>query len=1003
GSRRVMAAAGEERAADLMLKCVEEGRVDVLCSILSQLKDKPDFHEQVDIVCCKDGSLLHRAVALNSTDAVNALLANGVNPCVQSDGGKTAYQCCKSDAVRNAFVQEVLKAITLSNNGRLCQLISSGIPVDAVDSPASRNTLLNWAADFSTVEIVRTLCDSGASVNLPNAKGETPLLTAVKRGEEGIVRQLLAAGADPKAKTVKGEDAFEIATKKGGGLLPLLSADTVTRGIRRTASVESMEFDRQSIVSCETSTAALFNDRSAEFKSGRPECWTDMLWPQPKLVRVNGAARAFQLPKDNRLKIYFDDSSDGCPRRLMQAIQISAPLLNSAGLEMDYRGHKTADHDKEDASLDGRVTVGVWDDRRKSGAYCLAIEAAGIEITACDYAGVRYAMATLVQIVRLHRYAAKHAASQQQQNGHASPPAPPTSNGTSSSSHHHAVPAPLASDPDQFYLPGILTNGDIPSLTVRDEPDRTFRAIYQDFSGCRILNTETLLQLATRLSYCKANYLFVNFEVRTTDRYQLPYTNRDLFHMSQVCDELFVTLVPSLDLQSNYIEPLGCRTIIDHFLDDFPLSKAAHFGPNIASILIANRQVLAAVQRRVKRIFLSVEVDEKNAAALSRVPPYVTLCVEGRFPFEAERLLNPRVSLVLRFSTGDDGYLCAAPDSTAKKALLAAKLGERSTVVGTMVCELSTGCEIVPPSLSYIPLLAAVGVGWNCAVDMRRFAFLLPRITAHHVLLDGGMVALFEQASTLGRVEHQLTRFSCGSWRPGQDGGDFDLAATAAALSVSPSGVAISPPPPANASKRSTGTALPYSSSNAVLAPASSSSSLPPISVFVEIILNPENLALDRLTPVIFKKARIELRRSLRALDDARRSLPYNFELALVLAEIKLVTELLVLASRIGQSLCQHGGSFLASNNNVNGGLDADRKRSDTGIPYSPGRVGVGHLPLAIRTDLANSLLEIRAQFQHVWLSRSIPSTLPNALKIFDNLFKALLPPDLQEFGKQLL
>lgn len=42
---------------------------------------------------------------------------------------------------------------------------------------------------------------------------------------------------------------------------------------------------------------------------------------------------------------------------------------------------QTADHDKEDASLDGRVTVGVWDDRRKSGAYCLAIEAAGIEIT----------------------------------------------------------------------------------------------------------------------------------------------------------------------------------------------------------------------------------------------------------------------------------------------------------------------------------------------------------------------------------------------------------------------------------------------------------------------------------------------------------------------------------------------------------------------------------------------------------------------------------------------
>ncbi|GMT12433.1 hypothetical protein PFISCL1PPCAC_3730, partial [Pristionchus fissidentatus] len=998
---RVMAAAGEERAADLMLKCVEEGRVDVLCSILSQLKAKPDFHDQVDIVCCKEGTLLHRAVAIDSTDFVNALLANGVNPCVQSDGGKTAYQCCKSDAVRNAFVQEVLKAITLANNGRLCQLISSGIPVDSVDSASSKNTLLNWAADFSTVDIVRTLCDSGASVNAANTKGETPLLTAVRRGDEEIVRQLLAAGGDPKAKTAKGEDAFEIATKKGGALLPLLSAETVTRGIRRTASVESMDFDRQSMISCETSTAALFNDRSAEFKSGRPECWTDMLWPQPKLVRVNGAARPFQLPKDNRLKIYFDDSSDGCPRRLMQAIQISAPLLNSAGLEMDYRGHKTADHDREDASLEGRVTVGVWDDARKSGSYCLAIEANGIEITASDYAGVRYAMATLVQVVRLHRYAVKHAQHLQQQNGHSASNGTTAHHGTVQNRSDKCYPYMSVKINLQFHLPGILTTGDIPSMTVRDDPDRTFRAIYQDFSGCRILNTETLLQLATRLSYCKANYLFVNFEVRTTDRYQLPYTNRDLFHMSQVCDELFVTLVPSLDLQSNYIEPLGCRTIIDHFLDDFPLSKAAHFGPNISSILIANRQVLAAVQRRVKRIFLSVEVDEKNASSLSRVPPYVTLCVEGRFPFDVERLLNPRVSLVLRFSTGDDGYLCAAPDSTAKKALLAAKLGEKSTVVGTMVCELSTGCEIVPPSLSYVPLLAAVGVGWNCSVDMRRFAFLLPRITAHHVLLDGDMVALFEQASTLGRVEHQLTRFSCGTWRPGQDAGDFDLASTAAALSVSPSAVAVSPPFLLFAAKRNFATALPYSARYRIHAAPYPSSSLPPISVFVEIILNPENLALDRLTPVIFKKARIELRRSLKALDDARRLLPYNFELALVLAEIKLVTELLVLASRIGQSLCVHGGSYMSNNN---GALhEADRKRSDTGIPYSPGRVGVGHLPLAIRTDLANSLLEIRAQFQHVWLSRSIPSTLPNALKIFDNLFKALLPPDLQEFGKQLL
>ncbi|VDK59131.1 unnamed protein product, partial [Cylicostephanus goldi] len=236
----------------------------------------------------------------------------------------------------------------------------------------------------------------------------------------------------------------------------------------------------------------------------------------------------------------------------------------------------------------------------------------------------------------------------------------------------------------------ISLDGTIPSLTVRDQPDRPFRAIFQDFSGCRILNTETLLQLATRLSYCKANYLFVNFEVRTTDRYQLPYTNRDLFHMMQVCEELFVTvhknnfvlqLVPSIDTQSNYIEAGAAREIIEHFLDDFPLSKTAHFGPNLSSILIANRKVLASIQRRVPRIFLSSHVDEKNAALLSSIPTYVTLCIEGSYPFDADKLLSPRVSIVLRFSTGDDGYLCAAPDSTAKKAMLAARLGENCNVL----------------------------------------------------------------------------------------------------------------------------------------------------------------------------------------------------------------------------------------------------------------------------------------------------------------------------------
>ncbi|CAJ0950035.1 unnamed protein product, partial [Mesorhabditis belari] len=941
--------AAEESASVLLLKCVDEGRIDVLCSILSQLKAQANFHEEVDGILPNGATLLHHAVHLDSIDAINALLNNGANPCVQNDLGKTAFQMCRSDAAKMAFVQEVLRAITMSNSGRLCQLISCGVPVDSIDSASTKNTLLNWAADFGTVDIVRILCDSGATINAANAKGDTPLHAALRKTDEEIVRQLLSHGADPNKKNNKGEDAFTIAEAKGGALTSLLSMDTVTRGVRRSASVESLEYDRASILSTETSAANLFAMEKPSFSPGKLDSWTDLLWPQPTQLRIFSSHRPFQVPKDGRLKIYFDDASEGEPRQMMQAIQISAPLLQSCSIELEYRGHKTADH--EHSPLDGKVTCGVYNDGRPTGSYCLSIENNGIEIQATDYAGVRYGFATLVQIIRIHMYAHKHGQTKGQNGSlNGSTLTSPASNGSLNGSLNSTTE-----------IPDALTSGDIPALVARDSPSRTFRAVYQDFSGCRILNTETILQMATRLSYCKANYLFVNFEVRTTDRYQLPYTNRDLFHMLQVCDELFIKLVPSLDLQSSYIDASAARQIIDHFLDDFPLSDTAHFGPNLASILVAHRPVLASVQRRVRHIFLSVNVDEKNASHLSKVPPYVTLCVDGKFPFDAEKLLSPRVSLVLKFSVGDEGHLCAAPDSTAKKALLAAKLVDRSQILGNMICELSTGCEIMPPSLSYMPLLAAVGVSWNAQTDMRKFAFFLPAITAHHFLLDGDMAPLFEQASTLGKVEHTLTRYNLGLWKPQPSSPDPD----------------------------------------ALLKDDLLLKGKMAISVFLEMILNPENLQLDRLTPAIFKRARMELRKSARALDEARKSLPYNFELALVLAEIRLVTELLSLASRLGQSLCIHS----VNNNYAN---EAERRRSNEG-PWSAahmaphGRVGVSHLPLTIRTDLANTLLSIRTQFQHVWLSRSIPSTLPNALKMFDNLFKALLPPDLHEFGQQLL
>lgn len=75
------------------------------------------------------------------------------------------------------------------------------------------------------------------------------------------------------------------------------------------------------------------------------------------------------------------------------------------------------------------------------------------------------------------------------------------------------------------------------------------------------------------------------------------------------------------------------------------------------------------------------------------------------------------------------------------------------------------------------------------------------------------MVALFQQAMTLGRVEHELTKLGAGLLRGANN-------------TVS----------------------SPLSTSNGIGSPKK-----PPISVFVEMILNPDNMTLERLTPVAFK------------------------------------------------------------------------------------------------------------------------------------------------------
>ena len=67
------------------------------------------------------------------------------------------------------------------------------------------------------------LLDGGATVNVINAKCETPLHDAVARDNAPVVKLLLQRGADPSIKNKKGVDCHQLASEKNPKMVQILA------------------------------------------------------------------------------------------------------------------------------------------------------------------------------------------------------------------------------------------------------------------------------------------------------------------------------------------------------------------------------------------------------------------------------------------------------------------------------------------------------------------------------------------------------------------------------------------------------------------------------------------------------------------------------------------------------------------------------------------------------------------------------------------------------------
>ncbi|CDW56576.1 Ank domain containing protein [Trichuris trichiura] len=775
-------------------------------------------------------------------------------------------------------------------------------------------TLVKRSSGESLHKLRRFLCEAGFGVNTQNTAGDTPLHEAIKRGDLEVVNALTEFGADWSIQNNLGFDCNELSKERtidskisvpvmGQIFNGHVKTDETESGSSLTVLSDVMGNDASQVPTMNgnghvviTPPASLTSEQSLQAKvvELKADEWYRMLWPQPQQLSIHSdSSQAFSMV-DPKLKVYFFSNSTSSAKDVMNVWQVLSGLWKILKVEVEFK------HDVPCWKFDfahPSVVCGVLAYRFvRRESYDITVKEKVIELIASDLVGLGYGIHALVQMVRLCLL------------GETGP-----------------------------------VQASLPLLRIRDWPSQRIRALLLDFSGCRVYMPETIGQIVVRMAHLKANHLLIRFEVRIQDSFALPFEPQKLFDLNRICESLQVQLVPSIDLNCPEVDVDRCCSIVSQFCSAFGEVNCIHIGPTLGQCLLRNLSTFSWLLARYSCVFWSVAGDGgilgMELSAVQVLPPNCVLILEleelGKIEAQST-LANVDQPVCLSLRSARPGYFCETAEILASNCALLKKLSKLANCLGTVICDYSTGCEIVPHSLSFLPAVTALGMAWNCQVDLDQFFSLLPFIAADHLTNSRQMSILFETILNMAAIERGLS------------------------LTMGDRGSVVS--------------------------------------VFVQILLNPDCLELGNFSPVnpisystlsrhftYFQKARIELQRCHDRLEVAKKAMPYNYELALCVAEVQLVIDMMILGARLGQALCIVGTN----------------PRNDCGVNVA--NFGVNNLSSTTRTDLANRLLEIRARFQHAWLSRNLPVTLSDALKMFDNLFRNLLPPSLQAFGENLL
>lgn len=172
-------------------------------------------------------TLLLRAAAYGLPQAVRALLAFGADASARNHFGEGALTfavkardqqdiaCVKlliperqaRPGAKEEFTHELLRCGLLGGAGKAQALIEAG--ADACAQDERGRTALWHAAGRGHQSVAMLLMSLRAGVSQADHEGDTPLMKACERQDDNMIGALLDAGADPLARSKKGDSAFE--------------------------------------------------------------------------------------------------------------------------------------------------------------------------------------------------------------------------------------------------------------------------------------------------------------------------------------------------------------------------------------------------------------------------------------------------------------------------------------------------------------------------------------------------------------------------------------------------------------------------------------------------------------------------------------------------------------------------------------------------------------------------------------------------------------------------